>query len=627
VGRPARPSGAQITRRGPTPGHQDTHTHDDPCLPHGQTITATSPVGKFCNRLPWPTAFDANIRDDMLPPVDTTEEDGWWAEGHAARRRGELSEARDAYERAANAARDAHRPEREMEARLYAADCARRLGQREASSDQLHLAVQVGRQRGFDGLLARALGELGSLAVAAGDVQVGAAWYREALELARGAGDERAEATQLGNLGLMALQRGDHDTARGLLRERLDKALGMRAVDAAADTLTSLAEVEIASDNPTAAEKALHQSLSLRRGRRTVGAVRGLACSLVLLTRLARARGKHTEALALAERALQAATAAKAGREAAHAHLLLGHLANDRGDRTDAKAHLEHAAEGLRRSGDVLQGLVADVALASVAVDDGDYQAAHDAYTRAAAGFRDNDNPGAAIDAVQVAAQLDARMGRLTEAEAALRSALEEAQALEYEAAIARIEVNLASAQVVGGHTEAGVAGCLAGARRFEALGRIGDQAMALLGAGEALVIANRLEAADTIFTECETLLRDLGDERGVRVVAAWRCHVRLLRDGRPEDAAMLGELGTALEAAGDLAAALRHRMTLATLPGAEPALAQQVAERAEAVGLWPLATEARALLLAGGEVETLAAEAEARGYVTLAQCIRSREA
>ena len=89
----------------------------------------------------------------------------------------------------------------------------------------------------------------------------------------------------------------------------------------------------------------------------------------------------------------------------------------------------------------------------------------------------------------------------------------------------------------------------------------------------------------------------------------------------------MLGELGTALEAAGDLAAALRHRMTLATLPGAEPALAQQVAERAEAVGLWPLATEARALLLAGGEVETLAAEAEARGYVTLAQCIRSREA
>jgi len=559
--------------------------------------------------------------------VDDVEEDDWWTKGHAARRRGELTEACEAYEQAADAARDAHRPEREIEARLYAADCARRLSLPDVSSDQLHLAVQVGRRRGFDGLVARALGELGSLAVAAGDVQVGAAWYREALELAQSAGDERAAATQLGNLGLLALQRGDHDTARDLLTQRLNKALEMRAVDAAAATLTSLAEVEMASNNPDAAERALHQSLSLRRGKRTVSAVRGVACSLVLLTRLARARGQLTEAQALAERALKAATAAKAERETAHAHLQLGHLAGDRGERTRAREHLEQAAEGLRLSGDVLQGLVADVTLAGLVIDEGDYQAAHELYTRAAAGFRDSDNPGAAIDAAQVAAQLDARMGRLAEAETTLHSAMKDAEALGYEAAITRIEVNLASAQVAAGHTEAGVAGCLAGGRRFEEMGRSGDQAMALLSAGEALTISNRLDAADSIFTECESLLRERADERGLRVVDAWRCHVRLLRDGRHEDASSLSKLCTGLEAAGDLGVALRHRLALATRPGAEPALAREVAKRAETVGLWPLATEARAWLSSDDEAEALATEAEARGYVTLARCIRSREA
>lgn len=532
-----------------------------------------------------------------------------------------------AYERAAETARDGHRPEREVEARLYAADCSRRLGRLKETETHLHAAVEVGRRRGLDSLLARALGELGTLAVSTGDVRVGAAWYREALELAEGAGNDRAASTQLGNLGLLALQRGDHDTARDLLRRRLDLVLELRSVDAAADTLTTLAEVELACGNLQDAEQALRRSLSLRKGKRTVKAVRGIACALVLLARLTREQGRHDEAKSLAERALRAAEAARARRETAHAHLQLGHLATDMGEREAARNHLQQAAEGLHETGDVLQGLVADVALAGLAVDEGDYTTARDTYTRTAAGFRVHQNPGAAIDTAQLAAQLNAKLGHLADAEAALAAALEEAQELGYDAAIARIEVNLASAQAASGNTEAGVAGCLAGARRFEALGRMGDQVMALLGAGEALVGAGRLSDASTIFSECAALLEGSGDERAARAVEAWLCHVLLIRDGRDEDAQMLTELCVALEQAGDIAMALRHRLALATRTGGEPTLAQQVVERAEAMGLWPLSVEARAALLPSDDpaMETLATEAESRGYVALARSIRTR--
>ena len=55
-----------------------------------------------------------------------------------------------------------------------------------------------------------------SLAVAAGDVRVGAAWYREALELAQSVGNVRATATQLGNLGLLRCEASfDQDGGAG----------------------------------------------------------------------------------------------------------------------------------------------------------------------------------------------------------------------------------------------------------------------------------------------------------------------------------------------------------------------------------------------------------------------------
>ena len=339
--------------------------------------------------------------------MDDSEHEARWSSAHNARTEGAFEEALRAYDEVTLLAERDHWPERQLEAHLYAADCARRLSQLDVSEQHLYAAVEIGRRRGLDGLLARALGELGTIAVHRGEVGVGSAWYREALELAQKAGEARAEATQLGNLGLLALQRGDHAQARTLLRQRLESVLALRAPHEAADTLTTLAEVELASGDPIAAEKALLRSLTLRRGKRTPRAVRGLACALILLARITREQGRLEEAQRLASRALRAAEAAKAQREASHARLQLGHLAQARGERTLAKHYLERAAEELHLLGEALQGLVADVALAGLAVDEGLLNEARKTYERIADGFEDHGNPKAAIDATLLAAQLE----------------------------------------------------------------------------------------------------------------------------------------------------------------------------------------------------------------------------
>jgi hypothetical protein len=558
--------------------------------------------------------------------MDDSEHEESWTAAHAARGERTYDVALEAYERSIALAQQDHWPEREVEARLFAASCARQMGLGEINEAHLHAAVAVARQRGLTHLLARALGELGTQAVLKGHASVGAAWYQEALEIAQSIKDVRTAATQLGNLGLLALQRGDHDSARALLTQRLEDVLTLDAAYEAADTLITLAEVELASGHRDAAEKALLRALSLQRGKQTARAVRGMACAFVLLARIARERGQPAEAQRFAKRGLRAAEASGAAREAAHARLQLGHIANGRGERTTAKQHLSRAAEDLKQLGDALQGLVAEVALAGLDVDEGALNNARHTYAAAAEGFDRYNNPNAAIDATLLVAQLDAKMGRLAEAESALNDALKRAHDLSYDAAIARIEVNLASAHGIGGRHEACVAGCLAGARRFEALGRTGDQSLALLGAGEALVNLERLDDADTIFEEAEHLLSSMSDGRGVRAAEAWRCHVRLAQGGLERDAALLDGLCDAMEHAGDLTLAMQHRLTLAIRIEADPERAQALLTQAQEVGVWPIAVAAEAWLLAcsGASPESLAQDAEAKGYRSLAIRIRA---
>ena len=168
--------------------------------------------------------------------------------------------------------------------------------------------------------------------------------------------------------------------------------------------------------------------------------------------------------------------------------------------------------------------------------------------------------------------------------------------------------------------------GCLQGARRFEALGRNGDQALALLAAGEALVNLERLEDADTIFQEAEHLLTGMSDGRGARVLEAWRCRVRLAQRDLERDAALLDGLCDAMEQAGDLTVAMEHRLSLATRPDAAQSRAEGLMTHAKDVGLWPIATAAEAWLLArsGEAPEALAQDAADRGYIALSARIRA---
>ena len=558
--------------------------------------------------------------------MDHSEHEACWGAAHTLRNERSFEAALEAYEGCIALAQRDHWSEREAEGHLYAASCARQLGLPEVNEAHLHSAVATSRQRGLDQLLARALGELGTQAVLRGQMSMGAAWYQEALEIAQGIDDVRTAATQLGNLGLLALQRGDYDSARTLLTSRLEGVLSVNAASEAADTLITLAEVELASGQTDEAEQALLRALSLQRGKKTVRAVRGMACAFVLLARVARERGQPTDAQRLAKRGLRAAEASGAKREAAHARLQLGYIANTQGERAKAKQHLTRASEDLKRLGDRLQSLVAEVALAGLRVDEGDLESARKTYAKAAEGFDRYNNPSAAIDATLLVAQLDAKMGRLADAEAALHDALGRAKDISYDAAIARIEVNIASAHGMAGRHEACVAGCLAGARRFEGLSRVGDQALALLAAGEALVNLKRLDDADTVFQEAEHLLKALSDGRGVRAAQAWRCRVRLAKSDLERDASLLDDLCEEMEQAGDVTLAMQHRLTLAIRPDASIERAHALLTRAQQVGIWPIATAAEAWILAysGKAPDALAKDAESRGYKSLASRIRS---
>ena len=541
--------------------------------------------------------------------------------GRAARRASDFKLALQIYEEAVELAQRDHWPERELEMRLYAADSARLIGDTTQAEQHLHRAVAIGRQRALTKLLARALGELGTLSVLKGEPTIGAAWYQEALELAERAQDMASIATQKGNLGLLALQRGDFEAARTLLQARLDAVLSLNAPDDAAETLTTLAEVELQCGKLEAAEDALLRVISLQRGRKSVRAVRGLAGAFVLQAKIARQRGHNSEAKRLAKRGLKAAEAAGAVREAAHARLQLGYIAKRRGERERARENLVHAARDLKLSGDSLQALIAEVALAGLAVDEGELNQARESYASASRGFQAQGNPKAALDAQLLSAQLAAKLGNLDEALRGFIAGLESAKELGYSAGVTRFEVNIACSKGLGGRRRLEIAGCLAGARHFEELGLHGDRGLALLAAGESLVDMERFGDADTIFQEAMELFHRLEDPRGVRAAEAWRSHVRLREAPNSEASSRLLELCRSLEEAGDMTLAMPHYLALATQDDAPEKWARELAARSEKIGMWPVEAASKAWLIAraGSAPTDLIQEARRRGYESLA--------
>jgi len=113
--------------------------------------------------------------------------------------------------------------------------------------------------------IARAIAELGGVAIAELDLDRAAALYEEAVPLFRGQEKPARVAASLGNLGTIAHMRGDHETAVRYYQEAIAVSRGAGDEDGNAVNLHNLGRSEIQLGRTDEALDALRESLAIGR--------------------------------------------------------------------------------------------------------------------------------------------------------------------------------------------------------------------------------------------------------------------------------------------------------------------------------------------------------------------------
>jgi tetratricopeptide (TPR) repeat protein len=126
-------------------------------------------------------------------------------------------------------------------------------------------SLDLYRELGNEEEVARAIAELGGIAIAEGDLDTAAARYEEAAPLFREQGHPSRLAAALGNLGTIAHMRHDYATAVGYYEEAIELATETGDVDGAAVNFHNLARSELARGRAGEGLEALRESLAIAR--------------------------------------------------------------------------------------------------------------------------------------------------------------------------------------------------------------------------------------------------------------------------------------------------------------------------------------------------------------------------
>jgi predicted ATPase/DNA-binding SARP family transcriptional activator len=140
-----------------------------------------------------------------------------------------------------------------------------RQGDNAVAAAWLEESLGLYRKLGDEEGIARAIGELGGVAIAEQDLDRATALYEEAVPLFRSQGKLSRVAASLGNLGTVAHMRGDPATAVGYYGEAIEAAREAGDEDGAAVNLHNLARSELALGRPEQGLAALRESLAIAR--------------------------------------------------------------------------------------------------------------------------------------------------------------------------------------------------------------------------------------------------------------------------------------------------------------------------------------------------------------------------
>lgn len=532
--------------------------------------------------------------------------------------------------------------------------CSQRLGASERALNELTRAVELARAPGLERALAVTLSHLAGHVAREGREQDAKEAWHEALALATTLNEAPLVSAIASNLARLQLERGDLNGA---------EAAFLRAKDAAtlSDDLAGLASADNAlgeiarqrGDHDRARElfeaafDASHQAGDAALMGLTLN---NLGNAYRQLGDLERAANRFNAALAFANVTGDAIAVART-------HTNLGNIAAARGQLDDAQRHYTQALSLDKKHHQHQATLGNLVNLANIRATRGDFLGARKFYEEALAKLPPEAHRTLA-DLETMLGQLEARMGHLDRAESLFTSALVRAKKAAYEAAIARLTMNLAALAHARGHLIAALDGYRSAVGLIDRHGSPSDRIMAHLVVADAALARAQHDLAEAAATQArlrldamrptdsyeeeEAPLREALDVDAMRARvdfakapsattrdAMIACAERLMNAGRTADA--LGHWLTLLDDDDptDHADRVRENLAWAEKQPAEPltleyrslaALASNappedlvpLSERATELGLALVALRierrrARALLVAGRQNEAIA--------------------
>ena len=178
--------------------------------------------------------------------------------------KGHLSEGRRYFEGIVERSEDAPKELRAL-ALVHGAIFPFRQGDNARAAALLQESLDLYRELGDEEGAARAIAELGGVAIGELDLDRAAALYEEAVPLFRSQDKPSRVAASLGNLGTIAHMRHEYETAVGYYREAIELARTVGDIDGAAVNLHNLARSELALGRAAAGLEALRESLAIGR--------------------------------------------------------------------------------------------------------------------------------------------------------------------------------------------------------------------------------------------------------------------------------------------------------------------------------------------------------------------------